>query len=142
MFSLHSIPLKDRKAGDTYCEQVEATRDLVAAKLGVFPDRIAVAYQSMFGHKKDAWVGPFSLDVLQSWRDEGDFRVLFLCPGFSIECLETLYDIPHEMCPALEGSGCSLQDARRFVWVPALGTSDAHAAVVKHVLDDAMRGWQ
>ncbi len=90
---------------------------------------------------------PLSQDVLKGWRDES-FRVFFACPGFSIDCLETLYDVPFEMVPALEGAASAPVVARidgdiqaacnthgRFVWVPTLNDSDEHAAIVKTVIE-------
>jgi ferrochelatase len=150
VLSLHAIPLKDEKAGDTYRSQVAESARLVSRELGIDPDMVTVSYQSVFGHRKDAWVSPLSLDILESWRDE-DFRVVYCCMGFAIDCLETLFDIPNEMVVALEGEGAapvvehvgaSIQDAcntsGRFVWVPTLNDSEAHVAVVRAVLDKAL----
>ena len=145
--ALHAIPLKDEAADDTYRTQVAASTRLIEDALGLEPGSITVAFQSVFGPHKESWVSPLSLDVLESWRDE-DFRVVFACPGFAIDCLETLYDIPCEMVPALEGeaaqpmvdkvagniqAACNTQG--RFVWVPTLNDSEEHARVIKAVLD-------
>lgn len=150
LFSLHAIPLKDEAAGDTYRSQIAESVRLVAERLGIAPGDITVSFQSVFGHDPSKWTTPLSLDVLEGWRD-GDFRVVYACPGFSIDCLETLYDIPCEMVPALEGEGAApvvehvgrdiqaaCNTSGRFVWVPTLNTSDEHAALVKGVLDKSM----
>ena len=150
LLSFHAIPLKDEAAGDTYRSQIEETVRLLAKELGIDPDSVTVAYQSVFGPREDKWTGPLSRDVLAGWRDR-DFRVVFACPGFSIDCLETLYDIPHEMVPALEGDaakpivgtvGSDVQAAcntsGRFVWVPTLNASDEHAALLKSVIENSL----
>ena len=150
LVSFHAIPLKDEKAGDTYREQVAESMRLVAAALGVDSEAIAIAYQSVFGPDASKWTAPLSQDVLKGWRD-GSFRVFFACPGFSIDCLETLYDAPFEMVPALEGAAatptvtCVGDDVQaacntrgRFVWVPTLNDSDEHAAIVKTVVEKAL----
>lgn len=149
MFSFHAIPLKDEKAGDTYRGQAERTAELVANALGMPASRITLAYQSVFGPKESAWVSPLAAHVLESWRN-ADFPVFFCCPGFAVDCLETLYDIPNIMVPALEGdasrpracaadTGGDIQAAcnttGRFTWVPCLNASDAAARLVKDVLD-------
>ena len=147
VFSLHAIPLKDEEGGDTYRAQVAESVRLIASELGVAPDSITVAYQSVFGRDASKWTGPLTRDVLAEWRD-GDFRVVFACPGFSIDCLETLYDVPQEMVPALEGEeavpfvDCAHGDVQaacntsgRFVWVPSLGASEVHADLVKSLVD-------
>lgn len=150
LLSLHAIPLKDEEAGDTYRAQVAESARLIAEGLGVREDDITVGFQSVFGHDKSKWVSPLSADILQEWAS-GDFRVVYACPGFAIDCLETLYDIPHDMVPALEGEaavpvvehvGYDIQAAcntsGRFVWVPTLNTSDEHAALVKNIIDKHM----
>lgn len=152
VLSLHAIPLKDEKAGDTYRAQVAKSAELVASELGIDPATVTVSFQSVFGHNKDAWVSPLSLDILESWRDES-FRVVYCCMGFAIDCLETLYDIPNEMVVALEGEGAAptvehvgadiqaaINTNGRFVWVPTLNDSAVHAKVVRSVLDQALRG--
>ena len=147
VLSLHAIPLKDEAAGDTYRSQVAESTRLIAEALGVKVDSITVAFQSVFGPDKSKWTAPLTRDVLQSWYGE-DFRVVLACPGFSVDCLETLYDIPYEMVPALEGDdaapvvdrvGDDIQAAcntsGRFVWVPTLNASSEHAALLKAVID-------
>ena len=146
LLSWHAIPLKDEKAGDTYRAQIAKSVALFAEALGIESDRITVAFQSVFGHDPSKWTAPLSLDVLRSWRDES-FRVVYGCPGFSIDCLETLYDVPNEMVPALEGDGAkpavehvgtdiqaACNTSGRFLWVPTLNTSDTHASVVANIL--------
>lgn len=147
MLSLHAIPLKDEAAGDTYRTQIAETVRLLAEELGIDADSITVSYQSVFGPREDKWTSPLSRDVLASWHDEA-FRVVFACPGFAIDCLETLYDIPHEMVPALEGEGAApivdrvdndiqaaCNTSGRFVWVPSLNASDEHASLLKLVIE-------
>ena len=147
LLSLHAIPLKDEAAGDTYREQIAESVELIADGLGIDPDTITVAYQSVFGNDPSKWTAPLTRDVLAGWRD-GDFRVVFACPGFSVDCLETLYDVPNEMVPALEGEeakpvvdhvGTDIQAAcntsGRFVWVPSLNASDEHAELIKAVVE-------
>ena len=117
---------------------------------GVDPGQITVSYQSVFGPDASKWTSPLSLDVLRGWRD-GDFRVVLACPGFAIDCLETLYDIPHEMVCALEGDGAApvvtsvagdiqaaCNTSGRFVWVPSLNDADEHAALLKAVIEKAL----
>lgn len=147
VFSLHAIPLKDERAGDTYRAQVAESARLIAEELSIASDSVTVAYQSVFGRDASKWTGPLTRDVLAGWRN-GDFRVVLACPGFSIDCLETLYDIPFEMVPALEGEGATpivdhadgnvqaaCNTSGRFVWVPTLGASGEHAKLVKSILE-------
>lgn len=152
MLSFHAIPLKDEANGDDYRKQINQTVALIAQNLGMSAAKVAVSFQSVFGHKEDIWVSPLSIHLLPEWRDK-DFRVFFGCPGFAIDCLETLFDVPNELCPALEGeqktplttcaqTGGDIQAAcnteGRFKWVPCLNASDRHVAVIRDVLDKAI----
>ena len=150
VLSLHAIPLKDEAAGDTYRTQIAESTRLIADELGIDSASITVAFQSVFGHDESKWTSPLSRDVLASWREEG-FRVVYACPGFSVDCLETLYDVPNEMVPALEGEGAkpvvqhvdgdiqaACNTSGRFVWVPTLNTSDEHVILLKTVIDKAL----
>ena len=150
IFGFHAIPLKDEKAGDTYRAQIAESTRLIAEGLGIAEGDITVAFQSVFGHDESKWTAPLVRDILKSWRD-GDFRVVYACPGFAVDCLETMYDIPHQMVLALEGEGASpivehvgedvqaaCNTSGRFVWVPSLNVSDEHAALLKAVV--AKRG--
>jgi len=105
LLSWHAIPLKDEKAGDTYRSQIEVSVKMIAERLRIPVEDITVGFQSVFGHNPDAWVSPLSLNILKSWQGEFEGRVYFMNPGFSVDCLETLYDIPNEMEPALTGIG-------------------------------------
>ena len=108
LFSYHSIPLKDIEAGDTYELQTGATSLAVASELGLDRKSWTISYQSRFD-KGRTWLSPFTRPTLvrlaQAAGDEG--RLFMVCPNFSVDCLETLYDIPHELEPlylaALEG---------------------------------------
>ena len=150
LMSFHAIPLKDERAGDTYRKQVKESVRLIARELDVADGAITIAYQSVFGPDASKWTSPLSHVVLQDWRD-GASRVFFACPGFSVDCLETLYDVPFEMVPALEGAGAAPIVARvgediqsacntsgRFVWVPTLNASDEHAVLIKAVVEKAL----
>lgn len=139
MLSMHSIPLKDKKAGDTYVDQIQHSYALLAEKLSIPYDAITMSFQSVFGHSPEKWQGPQSLDVLSSWREEGfSGRVVFMCPGFAIDCLETLYDIPYEMCPAFCGEGVTPDQTNSFIWIKCLGPTAEHAAIMKDVIDNAL----
>lgn len=105
LLSWHAIPLKDERNGDTYRTQIAESVDLIAQRLGMSAEDITVGFQSVFGHNPDAWVSPLSLNILKSWSGKFHGRVFFMNPGFSVDCLETLYDIPNEMEPALTGIG-------------------------------------
>ena len=102
LLSFHAIPLKDERAGDTYRSQVEESAGLVACDLGVDRDAITVGYQSVFGPKESEWVSPLTRTILDEWRGTVDGRVILACPGFAIDCLETIDDVVREFMARVE----------------------------------------
>lgn len=102
LLSFHAIPLKDERAGDTYRSQVEESAGLVAFELGVDRDAITVGYQSVFGPKESDWVSPLTRTILDEWRGTFDGRVILACPGFAIDCLETIDDVVRDFMALVE----------------------------------------
>jgi protoporphyrin/coproporphyrin ferrochelatase len=91
IFSYHSIPIEYAQRGDPYAGQcVETTRALVKA-LGLGGRQFNHCYQSIFG--LDPWLGPQTDVILKKLADRGIKRVAVICPGFLVDCLETLDEI-------------------------------------------------
>lgn len=100
LFSYHSIPLKDIEAGDTYELQTGATSLAVAGELGLDRRSWTISYQSRFD-KGRTWLAPFTRPTLVrlARAAEPNSRLFLVCPNFAVDCLETLYDVPHELEP-------------------------------------------
>ena len=100
LFSFHSIPLKDIEAGDTYELQTGATSLAVAGELGLDRRSWTISYQSRFD-KGRTWLSPFTRPTLERLAQaaEPGSRLFMVCPNFSVDCLETLYDVPYELEP-------------------------------------------
>ncbi len=98
LFSYHSIPLADIEAGDTYELQTGASSLQIAGELGIERNRWTIGYQCRFDKGRE-WLSPFTRDVLARWAEADVGRVFFVCPNFAVDCLETLYDIEHELKP-------------------------------------------
>ncbi len=90
IFTAHSVPVSHIERGDPYVEQVTATADGVAARLGL--QGALLAYQSK-GRSPEPWLGPDVADVLEGLAAEGKKNVLVAPIGFVSDHLETLYDI-------------------------------------------------
>lgn len=128
--SFHAVPLRDERRGDTYRAQARRTSELLAGRLGLGAGEVTTCFQSAFGDRR-LWAAPSTEDVLAS-RREVDGRVFLVCPGFAVDCLETLHDIPCELAPLM---GPGALESGRLVWVRALGPTDAHARVLADVLE-------
>lgn len=142
LFSYHSIPLADIEKGDTYEVQTGASSVQIANELGIERDRWAIGYQCRFDKGRE-WLSPFMSDVLARWASSDVGRVFFVCPNFAVDCLETLYDIEHELKPfyfeEIKKAGRVPQDAE-FIYVPCLDRSRAHVEVLADVLRPYLEG--
>lgn len=127
MFAFHSVPMKDIEAGDVYEEQTQETVEKIKDRLGIESGMCKTGYQCRFD-KGRAWLQPYACDVLEE-LDEWDGRLFAIAPNFSIDCLETLYDIDHENRGFYE-SRHRLSPKSAFVYVPCLNDSDAHVSLL------------
>jgi ferrochelatase len=74
-----------------YRAQCHATARLLAARLGLAPDRWSIGFQSRLG--RTPWIKPYSDELLVELRERGVQRIAVMCPAFVADCLETLEEI-------------------------------------------------
>ena len=125
LLAFHSIPMKDVDTGDTYADQAYKTAIAITTRLNVVPERWRIGFQSRFDNRK--WVRPFvkeSLKELDAVLD-GD-RLFVVSPNFSIDCLETLFDIDI----SLRQDFLAAHYPEQFIHVPCLNDSDLHARIL------------
>ncbi len=133
LFAFHSIPMSDIRAGDIYAEQCQQTTESVAESLGIEDGAWRAGFQCRFD-KSRAWLGPSTKEVLPELVRAR--RLFVVAPNFSIDCLETLYDIQVELKSAWMRAARTEGDGR-FCYVPCLGDSNAHADLVREVCSKA-----
>lgn len=128
VLSAHSLPQRVIDAGDAYCNEFEASADLIAAQL---PWPCTTAYQSV-GATGGEWVGPDLIAVLRDMAQRGVRRAVVAPIGFLSEHVETLYDLDIEARSITDKLGLSLTR------VPALGVNpeliEAAAALIRRCL--------
>ena len=144
LFSYHSIPLKDLAAGDSYAQQCETSSRGIAAALGIGQGQWAIGYQCRFDRGRD-WLAPFTKDMLAGWAKEegpeGGGRVFLVCPGFALDCLETLYDVPQELQPHYQAACAATGNPGQqgdFVYVPCLNSGRPHVRALCAVVADSL----
>ncbi len=120
LFSFHGIPQRLVDAGDPYQTQVWASVDAIVAALGFAPDDAQLTFQSRFG--REPWLQPYTDKTLQALAAQGVKRVDVVCPGFAVDCLETLEEITMENAALFREAG---GDTLRYI--PCLNASPAHA---------------
>lgn len=133
LFSFHGIPQRLVDAGDPYQRQVWASVDAVVAALGIGPDDALLTFQSRFG--REPWLQPYTDKTLQALAAQGVKRVDVVCPGFAVDCLETLEEITVENAHLFREAG---GDALRYI--PCLNASPAHADALAALARRHLRG--
>lgn len=131
VLSFHGIPERLVAAGDPYAAQCEASAAAIAAALGLPRGAWTLAYQSRFG--REQWLQPYTTAVLEGLARGGTRTVDVACPGFAVDCLETLEEIAVENAAAFRAAG---GDALRYV--PCLNADDAHADALAGIVRDTL----
>ena len=124
IFSLHGIPERYITQGDPYQDQCEKSVQAIAAALGLGDDEWLLTYQSRVG--REPWLQPYTDKTLRELGASGTRHVQVVCPGFAVDCLETLEEIGMQNRKFFERSG-----GEKLEYIPALNDSDAHARVMK-----------
>ena len=94
VITFHGIPKKYAQRGDPYATQCVRTTQLLVKELGWSRDMWTRTFQSRFGPQ--AWLKPYTDDVLEDLGKKGVKRVMCILPGFTSDCLETIDEIGHE----------------------------------------------
>lgn len=94
LFSAHAIPTYQVEKGDTYVDEINASANSIATKLGL---PYKVSFQSKIGKVK--WVEPNTKDCLKGMKDEGCDEIILIPISFVNENLETLFDQDVEIIP-------------------------------------------
>ena len=119
VMSFHGIPQDYIKAGDPYAGECEATAQLLADALGLSSQQWCLTYQSRLGPKQ--WLQPYTIEQLVVLAENGVRNVQVVCPGFSVDCLETLEEIALENRSAFMEAGGEAYD-----YIPCLNDHSSH----------------
>jgi len=93
-----------------------------------------VAFQSRVGN--EPWLQPYTDETLAALPARGIRRVQVVCPGFAVDCLETLEEIAMENRERfLHAGGESCE------YLPALNDAPAHVAQLAALVRRHGHGW-
>lgn len=127
LMSFHGIPIRCVTKGDPYETQCRATAAQLASKLQLSAEQWTISFQSRFGAER--WLEPATYATLTRLASQGTRAVTVCCPGFSVDCLETLEEI------ALGGRELFLHaGGERFDYVMALNDRPDHARALADLL--------
>jgi ferrochelatase len=101
LFTAHSLPQRIIDGGDPYPQELRATAQAVAERVGLAEwSQWAIAWQSA-GRTPEPWLGPDILQVIDELADsehhgDGERGLIVSACGFVADHLEVLYDLDIE----------------------------------------------
>ena len=134
VFSFHGLPQQYVDAGDVYQEQCLDTAKGVADRLSLGETDWLCCFQSRFGPKQ--WLMPYTDETLKALPKQGVKSVDVICPGFAVDCLETVEEINIQNREFFLAAG-----GDRFHYIPALNDSDLHANVLSAIVNHNIQDW-
>lgn len=132
IFSFHGIPQRFADRGDPYPQQCQESAEAIAARLGLGPDDWLLTFQSRFG--REPWLQPYTDKTLQQLGSEGMKTLDIICPGFAVDCLETLEEIAVENAHLFTAAG-----GETLSYISALNDEPGHVAALSAVLENPER---
>lgn len=134
LLSFHGIPERYVRLGDPYFDQCQRTARLLRERLQLSEDELLVSFQSRVG--RESWLHPYTDVTVSQLATDGVKKLDIACPGFAVDCLETLEEIAMQNRDFFVAAGGS-----ELRYIPALNDSaeqvDSLAALIlRHV-----RGW-
>ena len=134
LISFHGLPERCVVRGDPYRRQCEKTTALLVKELALSDDQWIQTFQSRFGAAK--WLQPYTDKTLVELARSGVSRIDAICPGFSVDCVETLQEI------AQEGKETFLQaGGQELRYIPALNDNPLWMAAFSQILEPHWRHW-
>lgn len=120
LVSFHGIPVSYVRKGDPYLNECKRTVAALTKQLKLEQGSYTLCFQSRFGPSK--WLEPYLDKVLNNLVSRSVTSVEVICPGFAVDCLETIEEVNETYRELFEEAG-----GKRFTYITALNDSDVHA---------------
>ena len=136
LLSFHGLPQAMVDKGDPYRDHCHLTAALLREALQAQGVPLAVSFQSRFGKAK--WIGPSTEETVRKCAQAGIKKLDVICPGFSVDCLETLEEIAmgcKEIFEQEEGG-----EALRYI--PCLNAEDDWMHALQSLVETNLQGWR
>ncbi|WP_456981210.1 ferrochelatase [Luteimonas sp. A478] len=134
LFSYHGIPQRLVDQGDPYHRHCEAGTGAIAAALDLPEGEAIMTFQSRFG--REQWLQPYTAGTIEQLARDGVKRIDVVCPGFAVDCLETLEEISIENAELFREHG-----GEELHYVPCLNDSPVHAGVLADLARRELAAW-
>lgn len=134
LFSFHGIPQRLVDQGDPYEQRCRQSVAAIVAALELGEDAYVLAFQSRFG--REQWLQPATDATLRALATSGMRRIDVVCPGFAVDCLETLEEITLQNAEIFRAHGGEV-----LAYIPCLNDSPAHADALAGLSQRALQAW-
>jgi len=134
LMSFHGLPKSTLVNGDPYHCQCQKTARLVAAELELDDDYWQVSFQSRVG--REEWFRPYTDETLKKWGRDKIGKADVVCPGFAVDCLETLEEIALTNAASFVAAG-----GEELRYIPALNARDDHITFLSRTIEKNVAGW-
>jgi protoporphyrin/coproporphyrin ferrochelatase len=127
LITFHGIPKQYVDDGDPYLRKCQLTATALAAALGLADADWSLSFQSRVGRAE--WLRPYTDDVIVQLAQRGVRTLDAICPGFVVDCLETIDEIGHECNETFRAAG-----GTQLRYIAALNSSPAQVDLLAGVL--------
>jgi len=127
LITFHGIPQAYADAGDPYRRKCELTAQGLARELGLATDDWTMSFQSRVGVAE--WLKPYTIDTVTHLARRGVRKLDAICPGFAVDCLETIDEIGHEADVSFRAAG-----GEKLRYIACLNASQAQVDLVSWLL--------
>ena len=134
VMSFHGLPQAFCDQGDPYFQQCTATASALAAKLDLDDTDWTLCFQSRVGAAP--WLRPYADEVISNLPNDGVTRIDMICPGFSVDCLETLEEVAIGYKELFLKSG-----GESFQFIPCLNDHPEHIEMLSGFVRDSVSDW-
>lgn len=134
LVSFHGLPKSVTLKGDPYKDQCFETWRLLREDLRFSEDRCPISFQSRFGRAE--WLRPYTVSAVKNLAAKGVKNLVVIAPGFSADCLETLYEIGVELRETFLASG-----GENFALIPCLNDSELGMMLIYDLVRRELKGW-
>ena len=134
LLSFHGIPERYARLGDPYPEHCRETASLLRERLQLSDTELQVSFQSRVGRER--WLHPYTDVTVRELAASGVQRLDVVCPGFAVDCLETLEEIAMQNRDTfLAAGGTALR------YIPALNASAGQVSSLAALVMRHLQGW-
>ena len=134
LFSFHGLPQSMMMNGDPYHCQCQKTARMVSKALELNDDEWQVSFQSRVG--REQWLRPYTDETARSLGAMKLNKLDVVCPGFAVDCLETLEEIAMQNAGFFRDAG-----GGELRYIPALNARDDHLSFLSGSIEKCISGW-